>query len=81
MSYVPSIAVDVFIRSVTKLWKQNIDGRMYYVKRLIIQGKSLMNQVYIAISSRVLYCYPSLNTVEEKNVNKLGLSCTELRVT
>ena len=36
MSYVPLIAVDVFIRSVTKLWKPNIDGRMYDVKRLII---------------------------------------------
>ena len=30
-----------------------------------------MNQVFIAISLRVLYCYPSLNIVEEKNVKKI----------
>ena len=71
MSYVPSIAVDVFIRSVTKLWKPNIDGRTFYVNRSIIQGKSLMNLVFLAISLRVLYCYPSLNIVEEKNVKKI----------
>ena len=29
-----------------------------------------MNQVFIAISLLVLYCYPSLNIVEEKNVKK-----------
>ena len=29
-----------------------------------------MNQVFIAISLWVLYCYPSLNIVEEKNVKK-----------
>ena len=70
MSYVPLIAVDVLIRSVTKLWKQNIDGRMYPVKRSIIWGKSLMNQVFIANSLWVLYCYSSLDVVEEKTCNK-----------
>ena len=30
-----------------------------------------MNQVFIAISLWVLYCYPSLNIVEEKNVKKI----------
>ena len=43
---------------------------MYYVKRSIIQGKSLVNIVFIAIFLRVLYCYLSLNIVKEKNVKK-----------
>ena len=32
-----------------------------------------MNQVFIAISLRVLYSYPSLNIVEEKYVEKNSL--------
>ena len=30
-----------------------------------------MNQVFIAISLRVLYCYPSLNIVEKKMLKKI----------
>ena len=70
MSYVTSIAVDVFIRSVTKLWKQNIDGRMYYVKISITQGKSFVNKVFIAIILRIFVLLTKSKSSRRKKCKK-----------